>query len=63
MSNILVSTGNVDVTSGDVGGKIWSSHNGGYKESYLPGYNALLVRWKSTDVSEEHVDFFFTVEE
>jgi hypothetical protein len=36
--------------------RIWDSHSGSYKELYL------LVRWKSTEVSEEHAGSIFIVE-
>jgi hypothetical protein len=32
--------------------RIWGSHNGGYEEFYLPGYNA--VQSAENQVSEEH---------
>jgi hypothetical protein len=32
-------------------------------EFCLLGYNARVVRWKSTDVSEEHIASIFMVEE
>jgi hypothetical protein len=31
----------------------WGSHSGGYEEFCFLGYNAVVVRWKSTEVSEE----------
>jgi hypothetical protein len=42
--------------------RIWGSHSGGYEELFSGMYRR-PVRWKWTDVSEEHVAFIFSVEE
>jgi hypothetical protein len=41
---------------------IWGSHRGGYYVFYFVGWRH-VVRWKSTDVSDEHVASIFGAEE
>jgi hypothetical protein len=42
--------------------RISGSQSGVYEEFYPPGYNPCVVRWKSVDVSEEHISSIFRIE-
>jgi hypothetical protein len=44
---------------------LWSSYSYAYEEIYIVGLDVYhrVVRWKTTDVSEEHFASIFNVEE
>jgi hypothetical protein len=42
--------------------RIWGSRSGRYEAVLSSGIQRRVVRWKSTDVSEEHVAYVFRVE-
>lgn len=43
--------------------RIWGSHSGGCEEFCLLGYNAVVVRWQSTDVPQEDFALIIGVKE